>query len=82
MQSTNLISGNRGIYAIGHGETQRCFVDRTGYAQTFKGRIFGVSGNATAIGESGHGGVRSVFSEAGPRCLGRVLLRVNVPFNS
>ena len=28
------------MYEIDHGETQRCFVDRTGYAQTFKGGIF------------------------------------------
>lgn len=47
-----------------------------------KEESFGVSGNATAIGGADQGGVRTVFSEAGPRCLGRVLLRVNVPFNS
>ena len=41
-----------------------------------------MSGNATAIGGADQGGVRAAFSEAGPRCLGKVLLRVNVPFNS
>ena len=70
------------MYEIDHGETRRCFCRQNRLCADFQRKNFGLSGNATAIGGSGHGGVRSVFSEAGPRCLGRVLLRVNVPFNS